>query len=54
MGNVAERVRSLAPDGVDRIAEVAFDDNIALDEQVLRIGGVVAIHATGEANPRVP
>ncbi|MFC0509357.1 NADPH:quinone reductase [Micromonospora costi] len=49
-----EQIRALAPDGVDRVAEVAFDTGIATDLEVLRIGGTVATYATGEAEPRIP
>ncbi|MEV1331031.1 NADPH:quinone reductase [Micromonospora costi] len=49
-----DQIRAVAPDGVDRVAEVAFDTGIATDLEVLRIGGTVATYATGEAEPRIP
>lgn len=41
--------------GVDRIVEVAFGANIALDEQVLANGGVIASYASdADPEPRMP
>ncbi|MFO1076465.1 MAG: NADPH:quinone reductase [Planctomycetota bacterium] len=51
---VVSRILAEAPDGVDHIVEVAFDANVAVDEQVLRQGGSIATYATREANPTVP
>jgi hypothetical protein len=36
---------------VCNIVEVAFDANIELDEQVLALGGSIAIYATGNGQP---
>ncbi|MGN6326335.1 NADPH:quinone reductase [Pseudolysinimonas sp.] len=44
----AERIRGIAPDGVDTIVEVAIAQNADLDAAVLKPGGTVAIYA---ANP---
>lgn len=52
--DVAEQVLVAAPNGVDRVAEVAFDQNVDLDERILRIGGVIATYATGSPAPTVP
>jgi NADPH:quinone reductase len=52
--DVAEQVLVAAPDGVDRVAEVAFDQNVDLDQRILRIGGVIATYSTGSATPTVP
>jgi NADPH:quinone reductase len=41
-----------APDGVDRIVEVAFSDNVDLDARVARNGGVIAAYATRDPQPR--
>ncbi|MGK5739718.1 NADPH:quinone reductase [Micromonospora sp. URMC 103] len=49
-----DQIRAVAPDGVDRVAEVAFDTGIATDLEVLRVGGTVATYATGNAEPQVP
>jgi len=47
-------VRERAPEGVDRVVEVAFSDNVDLDAAVLRLGGVVAAYATREDRPSIP
>ena len=51
---VVGRIRTLAPEGVGHIVEVAFDANIALDTEVLAVGGSLAAYATGEPRPPVP
>ncbi len=51
---VVERVRSLAPHGVDHIVEVAFHANITTDEKVLAQGGSLATYATGDPAPSIP
>jgi NADPH2:quinone reductase len=48
------RLRELAPGGVDHIVEVALDANIAVDEELLAIGGSVAAYATGNPSPVIP
>lgn len=48
----AEMVREV--DGVDRIIEVDFSDNVDLDASILRNGGVIAAYATREARPGFP
>ena len=50
----AGAIRSHAPDGVDRIVEVAFSDNIDLDAAVARNGTVIAAYATGRDRPDFP
>ncbi len=52
--DLAGRIRALCPDGVQRIVEVAFDANIALDAAVLAVGGVISSYSTGNAHPAVP
>lgn len=47
-------VRAIAPDGVDRIVEVAFGDNIAFDSDVVALDGVLAAYATRQAEPALP
>jgi len=49
-----DRLRAYAPDGVDHIVEVAFHANIAVDEQILRLGGSIATYATGDPTPAIP
>jgi len=51
---VVDRVRSLAPPGIDHIVEVAFHTNIATDEKVLAPGGSLATYATGDPEPSIP
>lgn len=50
----AERVRSIAPDGVDHIVEVAFGENVQAHAGVLAQGGSLASYASGEAQPDIP
>jgi NADPH:quinone reductase len=47
-------IRAHAPDGVDRIIEVAFSDNIDLDAAVTRNGAVIAAYATRADRPDFP
>jgi NADPH2:quinone reductase len=47
-------VQAIAPDGVDHIVEVAFSENIALDLQLLALGGSIAAYATHAATPQIP
>ena len=49
-----ERISTLAPDGVHHVVEVAFDANIAVDEDVLAMGGSIATYATGDPSPSIP
>lgn len=53
-GEVARRITLLAPQGVDRIAELAFGANISTDLEILRYGGTIATYATDNAEPAVP
>ncbi|RVX40989.1 NADPH2:quinone reductase [Nonomuraea polychroma] len=53
-GDVVEQILKIAPEGVDRVAEVAFDTGIATDADILRYGGTVATYATGATDPAVP
>ena len=50
----AGAVRDRAPQGVDRIVEVAFSDNVDLDAAVLRLGGVIAAYASRDDRPSLP
>jgi len=49
-----ERLRSLAPEGLDHIVEVAFGANLELDLAVLRNGGSIATYATDVPRPELP
>jgi NADPH2:quinone reductase len=44
-------IRTLVPDGVDRVIEVAFSDNVDLDAAVVRNGAVIAAYATRADRP---
>jgi NADPH2:quinone reductase len=50
----AGTIRAHAPDGVDRVVEVAFSDNIDLDAAVLKRLGTIAAYATREGRPGFP
>jgi NADPH:quinone reductase len=50
----AVAIRALAPDGVDRIVEVAFSDNIDLDAAVAQNNTVIAAYATRRDRPDFP
>ena len=50
----AAAIREVAPDGVDRIIEVSFSDNIDLDAAVLKEQAVIAAYATRAERPDLP
>ncbi|HEV8582763.1 MAG TPA: zinc-binding dehydrogenase [Thermoanaerobaculia bacterium] len=52
--DLVERVRAIAPDGVDHIVEVAFAANLATDIELLASGGSIATYATGAPSPEIP
>ena len=47
----AAAIRAHAPDGVDRVVEVAFSENVDLDAAVVRLGAVIAAYATRADRP---
>ena len=47
-------IRRIAPSGVDRIVEVAFDANVDLDAAVITNLGTIAAFATGVDRPDIP
>ena len=53
-GSLPERVKALAPDGLDHIVEVAFGANIDADVELLKMGGSIAAYATDNATPKIP
>ncbi len=53
-GNLAERIRALAPNGVHHIVEVAFGANIKTDTELLAQGGSIATYATNTPMPETP
>jgi NADPH:quinone reductase len=52
--DLVARVRSLAPDGIDHIVEVAFGANIENDVDLLKMGGSIASYATDSQAPKIP
>jgi NADPH2:quinone reductase len=54
-GDVAAKIlRATGGKPVDRVTELAFDANMAINQEILGYGGVIATYATGAAEPRVP
>ena len=51
---LVERIRPLAPDGVQHVIEVAFAANINTDVAVLTHGGSIATYATNTPLPEIP
>jgi NADPH2:quinone reductase len=51
---LVERMKALAPDGVDHIVEVAFGANIDADVEMLKMGGSIGAYATDNATPEIP
>ena len=49
-----QRIRAIAPEGVDHIVEVAFAANIAIDLELLAVHGSVATYATDVDTPAIP
>ena len=52
--NLAQRIRALAPDGVNHVVEVAFGANIKTDTEVLAQDGSIATYATNTPTPETP
>jgi NADPH2:quinone reductase len=52
--DAAAAILQLAPNGVDRIIEVALGANAALDEAVIAQGGVIAAYASPDPEPCIP
>jgi NADPH2:quinone reductase len=50
----AGAIRAHAPDGVDRIVEVAFSDNVDLDAAVVKNNAVIAAYASRRDRPDFP
>ena len=51
---LTERMKALAPEGVDHIVEVAFGANMDADVELLKIGGSMGAYATDNATPKIP
>ncbi|MGH9028208.1 MAG: NADPH:quinone reductase [Acidimicrobiales bacterium] len=52
-GDVVQKIRDAAPDGVDRVVEVA-PSNLELDSEVLALYGTVVHYASADENPVLP
>lgn len=50
----AAAIRGLAPEGVDRIIEVAFSENVDLDAAVAKNNAIIAAYATRTDRPDFP
>jgi NADPH:quinone reductase len=50
----AAAIRAHTPEGVDRIIEVDFSDNVDIDAQVVKNQGVIAAYATRQDRPDFP
>lgn len=51
---LATRVKSVAPEGIDHIVEVAFGANIDTDTELLKPDGSIATYATDNPTPKIP
>ena len=52
--NVVERIRQIAPEGVDRVAEVSFGSNWETDVAVLKPNGVISTYASdSQREPKI-
>jgi NADPH:quinone reductase len=52
--DAAAAIRDAAPDGVDRIIEVALPQNLSLDLDVIRLRGTIVTYAGGAEEPAIP
>ncbi len=52
--DVAAQIRDLAPDGVDRIIEVALSANADLDAEVAGMAATIAAYASTDERPALP
>jgi NADPH:quinone reductase len=48
------RLKTLAPEGIDHIVEVAFAANLQADIDLLKMGGSIATYATNVPTPTIP
>lgn len=52
--DTADRIRAIAPDGVDRVAELDLAGNVELDLAILATGGTIATYATSDSEAALP
>jgi len=50
----AQQILAIAPDGVDRVAEIDLAGNAGLDVDVLKVGGTIATYATSNPDASLP
>lgn len=53
-GAVAERIRAVAPEGIDRVVDVALAENLPTYVDALAPGAVVVAYAGGATTPEIP
>ena len=51
---LVERIKAVAPEGVDHVVEVAFGANIDADVELLKMSGSIGAYATDDATPKIP
>jgi len=51
---VVAELGALATDGVDHVVEVAFDANVNVDVELLKVGGSLSTYATVASEPPIP
>ena len=51
---LVEKIRAVAPDGIQHVVEVAFGANIKTDTELLAQGGSIATYATNTPMPETP
>jgi NADPH2:quinone reductase len=52
--DLARAVRAVAPDGVDRIADVDFGAHIELNAEIVAVGATISSYATSVEQPAIP
>jgi NADPH2:quinone reductase len=52
--DLADQIRDVAPNGVDRVAEVDFASHIDLDASVIAVGGVISSYSSSDDHPAIP
>lgn len=50
----ARRILAHAPGGIHHVVEVGFDQNVGVDERVLRAGGSISAYASRDPAPCIP
>jgi NADPH2:quinone reductase len=54
MPEVVAELSALATEGVDHVVEVAFDANMVVDVELLKVGGSLSTYATQVSEPPIP